>query len=94
MKIRQGFVSNSSSSSFVLHRSEISDDQWMQLIHELTKFREENEDGIGEWGESAPNTFFVHKNYLCCQTYYVFDEIEKIMNKLNIPWSKTLDLDF
>ena len=40
MKVRNGFVSNSSSSSFMIERKYISDEQWKLIETRETKFKE------------------------------------------------------
>ena len=42
MKKRTGFVSNSSSSSFIVHKSEMTDENWKTLMELLEKAREED----------------------------------------------------
>lgn len=66
MKVRSGFVSNSSSSSFVVHKSELSDEKWKQLIFLLESIveNEEDEDGwLSPWNDDG-TTWEISGNYI------------------------------
>ena len=79
MKIRNGFVSNSSSSSFVLGKSEITEEQWKDLIIKIKKFN----DNSWEGGETY---LYVGKKYLFGKLDYAdADNLYGILNGLNIP---------
>lgn len=97
MKIRNGFVSNSSSSSFILHKSEVTNEQWKNLLKELQNLKEELSNDevliIDEWGESG-RTFDYCGNYLIIETNRVYDHFSKIIKKLNISESCFFDVDY
>lgn len=76
MKVRIGFVSNSSSTSYVIHKSEIGEENFNKLIAGLEKFRigkiipfedyeyNESTDEVDTgWGDSEA-TFTVFNNYI------------------------------
>lgn len=80
MKIRKGFVSNSSSSSFVVHHSEFaSEEQLENILKDLSAF----ENKSGDWGESA-RTFEYENGYLIVETNYVHDNINDIFRRNGI----------
>lgn len=90
MKIRSGFVSNSSSSSFVVHYSEFDSEITVQkIIHDLYEFEQSHPE---DWGENG-RTYGYEKGYLIVETNYVFDKIDRIftshgvdLDKLNKIW--------
>lgn len=86
MKIRNGFVSNSSSSSFIVHNSAFeSQNQLAEFIKELTliekKFVDEN--GYSSWGE-FDKTFNIEGNFIEIETYSAPVELFEILRKYNI----------
>lgn len=77
MKIRNGFVSNSSSSSFVVHVSTIGDVNFKKLINKLSIYRDKTENNKeylcnGGWGESG-RTFYEDKGYVIIEHHDVYD---------------------
>lgn len=99
MKYRCCHVSNSSSSSFILHKSEVTEEQWNGLLHDLKELdvnppQELVEDFydniIDEWGESG-RKYKENGNYLFVETYYISDQFNKICDKYNIDRNKALE---
>lgn len=81
MKIRTGFVSNSSSSSFIIHRGVMLNGDWDRIIQKLEAivFQERTEDGyILSWGDSG-ETFDVQNNYLFVETYHAPVEVRELI---------------
>ena len=80
MKNRYGFVANSSSSSYILHQSEIGKDAFDKLVAFLEKFVEMqkivNDDYYSQsWGDSGKN-FEVHNGkYLEIELFHAPDEV-------------------
>lgn len=91
MKCRFGFVSNSSSSSFIVHKSEFPDEKsFGDVIRALEEFKEYNST-IGEfeeWGENG-TTFDVEGDYLLVEMYYVTTDIVNLFKKCGVDF-KTL----
>ncbi len=92
MKIRQGFVSNSSSSSFIIAKAYLSSAQENGLRDALTellqKGRQEYDlsEGIEpQWGENEA-TWSEEGKYFFIETYYVYNDIKDIFTKLGIKW--------
>ena len=77
MKIRHCFVSNSSSSSFVVHKSEFeSPKQFNDVMEELHFLEEELKDseyGHG-WGDNG-RTWEIENDYILVECYYVGDKV-------------------
>lgn len=77
MKTRTGFVSNSSSSSFIIHKCNLNGNQ----ITELNKWWEENEDKIGDDG--GPYMEEV-KNYIFIRCHSHKKGLFELLNKIGI----------
>jgi len=74
MKIRQGFVSNSSSSSFIVSKDKVID--WKELIKELEKLEDKlKEQGKQSWGDNG-ETFEVQNDYISVETHYCYEAYE------------------
>jgi hypothetical protein len=66
MKKRTGFVSNSSSSSFIVHKSEMTDENWEKLMDLLERIKEEEFDHWGftsGWNDSGVY-WYTMNNYI------------------------------
>lgn len=86
MKQRFGFVSNSSSSSFVIHKSEFpSEESFFTVIKLLSELREELEDEFSGWGENE-QTFYTEDGYLFIETNYVYNHILDTFLKAGIDF--------
>lgn len=77
MKIRHCFVSNSSSSSFVVHKSEFESPKHfndvMKELHSLEEELKDSEYGNG-WGENG-RTWDIENDYILVVSYYVRDKV-------------------
>lgn len=88
MKVRQCFVSNSSSSSYVIHKSEFpSEELFMKVIENLANLRDESREDFYSWGESQ-RTFDVEGNYLFVETNYVYGLVEKAFEAAGVDFKK------
>ena len=83
MKIRNGFVSNSSSSSFILHRSLLTEKQYLNLTAWLNEI--ENETGDDIWS--------IDNGYIVINDCYLSGLDEK-MSELEISRKKGMVFDF
>lgn len=83
MKIRAGFVSNSSSSSFVIHRSYISKDVLNEFENLYNKMVE-SEEIYDEAGEN----FEISENYVSWNAYGGADELLEFLKSKGIDKNK------
>lgn len=87
-KIRECFISNSSSSSYVIHKSEFpSEEAFAKVIENLDNLREELREEFYSWGESE-RTFDEDGNYLFVETYYVYGLVEKAFEAAGVDFKK------
>lgn len=89
-KVRLGFVSNSSSSSYIIHKSEFpSEGIFNKVIEELRvlEIDLDNDENLGEWGDSG-RTFNYNQNYLMVETYYVYDHIHEAFLKAGVDFEE------
>lgn len=81
MKTRSGFVSNSSSSSFIIAKAYLTDKQVADLRDELVAFQAECQHD--EWGERG-GTWEENGNYFVIETYYIWQDFARITERLGI----------
>ena len=89
-KVRFGFVSNSSSSSYIIHKSEFpSEEIFNKVIESLRNLKRDldDEETLGEWGDSG-RTFDYNQNYLMVETYYVYDHIHDAFLKAGVDFEE------
>jgi hypothetical protein len=84
MKYRSGFVSNSSSASFIIAKAYLSEKQQVGLRQGLAAI---GEDRGGSWGESD-ETWSEKGNYFQIETYWVYDDINSLFSQLGISWQQ------
>jgi hypothetical protein len=97
MKIRNGFVSNSSSSSFVVHKSTIGAENFNKLISNLEAYRDKVENN-GKykygWGENG-KTFYEDKGYVIVECYYINDvEFYDILKECGVNKDNMFSIDW
>jgi len=91
MRIRSGFVSNSSSSSFIIAKAYLDDGQIKGLRAGLKAIimsddMDPDEPGLEEgWGDSGM-TWQEQGKYFCIETHYVYSQISALFRKLGISW--------
>jgi hypothetical protein len=89
MKTRQGFVSNSSSSSFVIAKAYMTEEQVAGLRGGLTSIKKNN----GEmWGESG-RTWEETSHYFCIENYYIYEQINDLFKSLNLGNVPTYNME-
>ena len=74
MKIRDGFVSNSSSSSFIIHKSFLTDKQYLHLTAWLNEMEEELE----QFSYESGRTWSRENDYIFIETYDLSGFSEKL----------------
>lgn len=83
MKIRTGFVSNSSSSSFIIHRSYLTDEQVKKMKNLYERLSDEElEDGIYDDSGAGID---ISKNYVHWTGYSTPQEWDDFIESLNLP---------
>lgn len=90
MKIRKCFVSNSSSSSFVVHESQFeSPKHFNDVMKELDALEEELKDSEykGSWGENG-TTWDTENGYLYVETHYVGDKVKDAFKRAGVDFGK------
>lgn len=97
MKIRNGLVSNSSSSSFVVHKSTIGDENFNKLIKKLEVYRDKIENSgmyRNGWGENG-KTFYEDNGYVIVECYYINDiEFYDILKECGINKDNMFSIDW
>ena len=88
MKIRSGFVSNSSSSSFIVFTGNMKQKE----IRELKVFLTDIEDVGEEWGESG-RTWEQKGNFFIIETYYLNSDVTNEIIRL-VPEGSYIVSDF
>lgn len=82
MKKRIGFVSNSSSSSFILHRKALEDEpKFDEIVNELNEIAYKQYQEIGhdpEWGDSCKN-YEESNGYLLVEMHNPPDGVRELM---------------
>jgi hypothetical protein len=106
MKTRQGFVSNSSSSSFVIAKAYMTKEQITGLREGLKKIRTSGDVSFNEehgededydnkeesWGESG-RTWEETSHYFRVETYYVYRQINNLMDKLGLQDTPSIQIE-
>jgi len=84
MKIRNGFVSNSSSSSFVIHKSYLTEEQVkkMKEVYNRLKDSDQTEDYIYDDNGAY---FDIEPNYIKFNAYNAPKEWHDLIESLNLP---------
>lgn len=80
MKRRNGFVSNSSSSSFVIYKKLMTEEQIKGLKQFYARMQEEHGDCLGD----SYKTFRDDGKYIMGETYYIYDEFQKVVEELDL----------
>ena len=87
MKIHNGFVSNSSSSSFVIHRSYLTDKQVeeMEELYNKLSHNEVLDHGDGHIYDDNGTYFTKKKNYVQFTAYGRPQKWDEFIENLNLP---------
>ena len=79
MKIRKGFVSNSSSSSFVIAKQVVGNEAYEEIKKVLYEL-DDTVDNDYSWGESG-KTWDEQNNYLIIETHRAPEEVVNMVSK-------------
>lgn len=82
MKIRAGFVSNSSSSSFIIHKSAFATDKArLEFIEKLIKIEKDNREEYASIGwNDCYETYDVNGDFILIGTHYAPPEVFQLCN--------------
>ena len=89
MKTRQGFVSNSSSSSFIVAKAYMTEKQieglreGLRLVTTGNNDDEDYDNKNEEWGENG-RTWRETSHYFYVETYYVYRQIDELLERLDL----------
>lgn len=88
MKIRNGFVSNSSSSSFIIHKSAFKNSKdWDEFIDRLNEIKTNEKKSSdywdNSWGDSG-NTFTTNKNFVIVEAMHAPEEVHSLLDEYNL----------
>lgn len=91
MKVRIGFVSNSSSSSFVIHRSYLTDEQVKVLQQKYGELSNSDRTKDYIYDDNGVD-FTVEKNYIHFNAYCSPEEWQDLISSLNLPEGAILNI--
>lgn len=80
MKIRNGFVSNSSSSSFIIYKGAIGEEAFNNLVEVCRKAEEKEREETSwspSWGDSG-ETYGVENDYIYVETHRAPESVRKL----------------
>lgn len=84
MKIRQGFVSNSSSSSFVVAKAVVGEENFKKILRIIREAQEFDDETGYDYNE----------NYICMNVSYHNEVFNSKFEELNLPTNSYLTMDY